>query len=602
MLFLCAADISAANLLLPQVTALEKAGFEAHIACADGPHVGRMRELGFEVRTVQILNRTSPLANLKSVLALRTLMRREGYGVVHVHMISAGFLGRVAARMARVPFIFYTFRGFAFYEGSSRRLKVFNLFIERLCTPWTSWFFSQSEENRQRAIRHRVMPEERSAAIGNGIALAEFKREREESELLSNAVRKELGIDKEAFVVGFVGRLVTEKGVIELLEAAFQVLERRPAMTFLIVGDALPSDEGMRPRMAELIRSSGFESRFVLTGWRSDVARLYHAMDLFVLPSYREGMPRSIMEAMAAGKPVVASDIAGCRDEIVDGVTGILVAPRDAQQLSEAIDKVIGDPSLARMMGLAGRDRAERLFDECDVCERLVTQYQKILLQSSPQIATRRVELLLKRILDYMLAVPAIVALAPLFLMIGIAIKVDSAGPVLFKQTREGKGRRPFRIIKFRTMQVDAERFGLEIRKDDERITRVGRVLRKTSLDELPQLLNVLRGEMSLVGPRPLLPGTTRDEEERRLWLRPGITSYPALFGRHALDWEDRMPLDLWYIDHWSLRLDLMILVRTIPIVLSAENIYDAKGGSHFRSKSGESIETDEIGVVDCKR
>lgn len=193
-----------------------------------------------------------------------------------------------------------------------------------------------------------------------------------------------------------------------------------------------------------------------------------------------------------------------------------------------------------------------------------------------------------KEIIDRALSLLAIGVLSPLFLVIAVAVKLDSRGPVFFTQIREGWRGAPFTIYKFRTMIAGAERMGLDIERSDPRITRVGKWLRMTSIDELPQLLNVLLGQMSFVGPRPLLPGTTRPHEARRQNVKPGLTSYPVLFGRHKLDWEERMPLDLWYVDHWSLRLDIYIVLRTIPVVLSGHGVYDNDGGSRSRNQRVE--------------
>lgn len=184
---------------------------------------------------------------------------------------------------------------------------------------------------------------------------------------------------------------------------------------------------------------------------------------------------------------------------------------------------------------------------------------------------------LLKQILDYLGATLLLVLLSPVLALIALLIKLDSPGPVFFRQTRAGRFHKPFTVYKFRTMIEGADKISLEIFKNDPRITRMGRLLRITSLDELPQLINVLRGEMSLVGPRPLLPGTIKPEERRRQDMKPGLTSYPVLFGRHQLDWDERMRLDLWYVDHWSLWLDLKIMLKTIPVIWSRKNVDESR-------------------------
>jgi lipopolysaccharide/colanic/teichoic acid biosynthesis glycosyltransferase len=188
----------------------------------------------------------------------------------------------------------------------------------------------------------------------------------------------------------------------------------------------------------------------------------------------------------------------------------------------------------------------------------------------------------LKQVSDYAGAALLLTLFLPAMAIIAVLIKLDTRGPALFRQTRAGRFDKLFSIYKFRTMVVGAEKISLEIFKDDPRITRVGRFLRITSLDELPQLINILRGEMSLIGPRPLLPNTVRPEERRRQNMKPGLTSFPVLFGRHELDRDKRMRLDVWYVDHWSLRLDLQILLKTIPHIVSRKNL----GKSRFRPGS----------------
>ena len=193
-----------------------------------------------------------------------------------------------------------------------------------------------------------------------------------------------------------------------------------------------------------------------------------------------------------------------------------------------------------------------------------------------------------KAVLDRLLAAVALVTLAPLLVPVAVAIRLDSPGPALFRQVRVGRAGREFRVVKFRTMYVDAEQRLVELVErnetngllfkisDDPRITPIGRFLRRTSIDELPQLLNVLRGDMSLVGPRPL-PVKDSDftgDVRRRLLVRPGITGLWQVNGRSELSWEDAVRLDLYYVENWSIALDLAILLRTAGAVLRGTGAY----------------------------
>jgi undecaprenyl phosphate N,N'-diacetylbacillosamine 1-phosphate transferase len=190
----------------------------------------------------------------------------------------------------------------------------------------------------------------------------------------------------------------------------------------------------------------------------------------------------------------------------------------------------------------------------------------------------------MKRILDVGIAVIGLVLLGVPFLVVALLIKMDSRGPVFFRQERIGKGGRSFCVWKFRTMIVGAinKGLGVTVARYDDRITRIGRILRNLGLDELPQLINVLTGEMSLVGPRPTLAYQVdqyNDFQRRRLEARPGITSVAVVSGRNSLSWNQRIELDVWYVDHQSFVLDLKILFRTVWCVLvTREGLYGEDG------------------------
>jgi len=186
---------------------------------------------------------------------------------------------------------------------------------------------------------------------------------------------------------------------------------------------------------------------------------------------------------------------------------------------------------------------------------------------------------MIRRFLDIIASGVGLAMLSPLFGLIALAIKLDDPGPAFFRQERAGKDGRVFRIFKFRTMVVDETRTNRDviIPEEDPRITRVGSFLRKTSLDELPQLINIFMGEMSLVGPRPTLPVQVEGYDSwqrRRLLVKPGITGWAQIHGRNALTWPERIELDIWYVENRSFRLDLKILLETFFVVLNRQGIY----------------------------
>ena len=189
----------------------------------------------------------------------------------------------------------------------------------------------------------------------------------------------------------------------------------------------------------------------------------------------------------------------------------------------------------------------------------------------------------MNRTADVALAGGALLAASPLLAVAALAIKLEDGGPVVYRQTRVGRDGVDFELLKLRTMVVGAERIGagLSVNEGDPRITRVGRVLRKLSLDELPQLWNVVRDEMSVIGPRPTLRYQVEryDEHQRhRLDVKPGITGWAQVNGRAALPWADRIELDVWYVEHRSPRLDLKILART-PLALFRGTYKGETGG-----------------------
>ena len=191
---------------------------------------------------------------------------------------------------------------------------------------------------------------------------------------------------------------------------------------------------------------------------------------------------------------------------------------------------------------------------------------------------------MLRRAIDILAAVGGLLLASPVLALAAIAIRLESPGPVIYRQRRAGLRGRPFEMLKLRTMVSGAEHIGagLAINQNDSRVTRVGALLRRTSLDELPNLVNVLRGEMSLIGPRPTLPAQVEQYSERqrgRLAIKPGITGWAQVNGRASLPWAERIELDLYYIEHRSVALDLQILRRSVTLVLGGSGLYKGETG-----------------------
>lgn len=208
--------------------------------------------------------------------------------------------------------------------------------------------------------------------------------------------------------------------------------------------------------------------------------------------------------------------------------------------------------------------------------------------------------LIIKRIFDIIFSILGIIICIPIFIVVGIAIEIDSKGPIIFKQKRLGKAGKEFYIYKFRTMIVGAEKMGTGVysKKDDNRVTRVGKVIRLTSIDELPQLVNILKGEMSFIGPRPVLTYHPWKYEEytkeqlRRFEVRPGITGWAQVNGRKCIEWNKRIQLDNYYVENISLLLDLKILVKTVKTIFSMENNVNT---IETNSKSEKLKETEKV-------
>lgn len=372
-------DVTIKKLLLPLIDRLTGEGYQVVSACTPGRYTPELKTEGYLIEPIHVDRRITPLTNGRTIWQMYRLMRRERFDIVHVHMPVAAALGRVAARLARTPIIIYTAHGFYFHEHMSGPTREAYTLAEKFFGRFaTDMLFTQSREDAATAVRQRICPEERVTWIGNGVDVGHFNPGPP-----MRSPKESFGLPPSAQVVGFMGRIVAEKGVVELMKAFQQAIAVMPNLHLLVVGDNLDGERDRTTRgiIRSLVEEGGLSSRVVFAGYVDDVSSVMRAIDLFVLPSHREGMPRSIIEAMASGKPVIATNIRGCREEVVHDVTGLLVPVGDSEALSQAMVRILSDPELARQMGDAGRQRAEALFDEQDVLDRQVCIYQQLVRQ-----------------------------------------------------------------------------------------------------------------------------------------------------------------------------------------------------------------------------
>jgi len=362
---LCTVDFTLAHFLLPLMIAMRDAGHEVVGVCADGPLLAQVRAQGFRVETVPLKRSANPRHGLAALVALIRLLRRERVDLLHVHTPIGALIGRLAAPFARPGRLVYTAHGFYFHERMPWPKRAAHIALEWLLGRMTDTLFTQSEEDAATARRLRLCRTGDVVAIGNGSDPARFRPDADGADRVR--VRAELGTPADRPVIVCVGRLVAEKGIPELIAAMREV-----DAELWVIGERLESDHagGIDDALAAARDDAVLGARVRLLGYRADVPDLLRAADVYTLPSHREGMPRSIIEAMLTGLPVVATDIRGSREEVVDRETGALVSVGEPTALAAALNRLVGDVDLRARQGAAGLARARERYDERTVVAR----------------------------------------------------------------------------------------------------------------------------------------------------------------------------------------------------------------------------------------
>ncbi len=362
----CAVDFTVEKFLTPLIDGMLNEGWDVTTVCSDGPSISNLRNKGYNIYTIPIARSMNPFKALRGVYFLYRYFNKANFDIIHVHTPVASLLARIAAYFSKTnAYIIYTAHGFYFHDEMPIVTKKIFIYLEKITGKFTDLLFCQSSEDALDAEKEGIMPGKDIITIGNGVDIEKYNISR--YEILYHDIRSELNIPLNAKVVGIVARMVREKGYIELLQAAINLKKTHDNLYFLLIGGRLKSDHDIG--IEEALKEAKYKLNecIIDLGMRQDVPRLISVMDIFCLPSHREGLPRTIIEAMFLKKPVVATNIRGCREEVVNNETGLLVPVKNVEELTKALDYLLKNQKIAKKMGERGYQIAKKCFNENDV-------------------------------------------------------------------------------------------------------------------------------------------------------------------------------------------------------------------------------------------
>ena len=368
-------DMSLDWLLGPQLQAFGNAGYDVVGLSAAGPHVAHLAELGVRHIEIPAFTRSAnPLQDVRAFGQLVKALRSLRPDIVHAHNPKPGILGRIAGRLTGAPLVVNTQHGL-WAQPTDRWQRRFPVYAaERFAACFSDAELVQNPEDVDTLVNTLHIPSNRVRLLGNGIDMARFAPQAV-GPRTRQSLRDEWGIEDDDIVCLVVGRLVVEKGLIELLDAAHRLHLMDPRVRFVLVG---PTDPDKSDAIGADILERAQNEGVILTGTRSDMPECYAAADLFVAASWREGFPRSAMEAAAMGLPTVASDIRGNRQVIAHEETGLVVPVRDAPAITQAVEILVKDEGLRSRMGAAARQKALAEFDQQQIIDLTLSVYGSV--------------------------------------------------------------------------------------------------------------------------------------------------------------------------------------------------------------------------------
>ncbi|MDI6759285.1 MAG: glycosyltransferase family 4 protein [Candidatus Brocadiaceae bacterium] len=357
--------------LYDAIRLLCKEKYSIEVACAPGgPLIRDLGDLGIKVFPIpELSNVIHPVKDLLAFTKIYRLIKRGNYDIVHCHSTKAGILGRMAAWLAGVPAVLFTAHGFAFQEPMPLPKKFLLVLMEKIAAAACHRIITVSENDRRLALRLRLKTPSSIETIYNGIDFDSLELPNVEVD----KVRGESGLGGEEFVIGSIANFYPNKGYPYLLKAAELVIQKQPKVKFIFVGDG-----PLRKDMMDIAKSLGINGRAIFTGYISQVLPFLSLMDVFVLASIKEGFPFSLLEAMAVGKPIIATAVGGIPEIIKNYETGILIKPADPYSMAEAILKVFHNRALREELARNAKERVKH-FSLRDSVQKLDNLYDRLL-------------------------------------------------------------------------------------------------------------------------------------------------------------------------------------------------------------------------------
>jgi len=370
------ADITLKFMLFKQLGFLKSLGYDISAVCSPGKWVKDINGEGIKVKEITFKRKISPFSDIVSFMRLYLYFKKENFQIVHTHTLKPQFYGQIAAKLAGVPIIINTLHGFDFSNDTPFLKRKLFILLKRTAARCSDLVFCVSQTVKNTAIKEKICSPKLIKYLGRDIDINRFDSARF-SEQFVLSQKEKFGIKRNQRVVGIVSRLVGEKGYFELFFAFKKALERFPDIVLLIVGPREPEKrDAVGPEEAQ---KYGIEKNAIFLGERADVDEIYPIMDIFVLPSHREGLGASILEASAMERPVIVSSVGGCPEAVDDGKTGILIPPKNKEKLYEALIYLLENPNVGREMGKRGREKVLREFNEDLILNRMKIEYEKLI-------------------------------------------------------------------------------------------------------------------------------------------------------------------------------------------------------------------------------